>query len=89
MLQNGKELFRKSGLSQVGSDVQELIFTRPGPVNIRLENVGEHKESFTDFNSTVYENPNIIPPAEEVRPQQSQGSNLPSDPFKVNTLTLV
>jgi plastocyanin len=88
VLQNGKELFRKSGLSQVGSDVQELIFTRPGPVNIRLENVGEHKESYTGFNSTVYENPNI-PPAEEVRPQQSQGSNLPGDPFKVNTLTLV
>jgi plastocyanin len=88
VFQNGKELYRKSSLSQAGSDVQELIFTRPGPVNIRVENVGENKESYTDFNSRVYENPNITL-AEEAGLQQSQNSNLPSDPFKVNTLTLV
>jgi hypothetical protein len=88
VLQNGKDLFRKSGLSQAGSDVQELVFTRPGLVNIRVENVGENNESYAVFNSTVYENPNISP-AEEARLQQSKSSNLPSDPFKVNTLTLV
>lgn len=85
--QNGNELVRKSGLSQVGSDVQEFIFSKAGPINIRIENVGDIKGSFTNFNSTVYENPNVSGGAQQQ--QQSQGSNLPTSPFKVNTLTLI
>ena len=57
--QDGAELLRKSGFSQVGADVQEFVFSKPGPINVRIENVGDNKDSFTDFNSTVYENPNI------------------------------
>ena len=57
--QNGEELLKKSGGSQVGSDVQEFVFSKPGPIIVRIENVGDNKDSFTEFNSTVYENPNI------------------------------
>jgi plastocyanin len=85
--QNGNELVRKSGLSQVGSDVQEFIFSKVGPINIGIENVGDNKGSFTNFNSTVYENPNISGLGQQ--PQQPEGSNLPTNPFKVNTLTLI
>jgi hypothetical protein len=85
--QNGKELLRKSGGSQVGSDVQEFVFSKPGPINVRIENVGDNKDSFTDFNSTVYENPNVS--AAGIQKQKSTGSNLSTDPFKVSTLTLV
>jgi plastocyanin len=84
--QNGKELLRKNGLSQVGSDIQEFIFSNAGPINIRIENVGDNKGSFTVFNSTVYENPTISGAAQQ---QQSQSGNLPTNPFKVSTITLI
>ena len=84
--QDGAEL-RKSGFSQVGADVQEFVFSKPGPINVRIENVGDDKDSFTDFNSTVYENPNIS--AARIHQQQSSNNNLPADPFKINSLTLV
>ena len=85
--QDGAELLRKSGFSQVGADVQEFVFSKPGPINVRIENVGDNKDSFTDFNSTVYENPNIS--AAGIHQQQSSSNNLPTDPFKVSSLTLV
>ena len=75
-------------ISQVGSDVQEVIFSKSGPINIRVENVGDEKGSFTDFNSTVYENPRMSRTVQQQQ-QQQQSSGLPSNPFKVNTLTLV
>lgn len=85
--QDGAELLKRSGFSQVGADVQEFVFSKPGPINVRIENVGDNKESFTDFNSTVYENPKIS--ASEIDQQQSSSNNLPTDPFKVSSLTLV
>jgi plastocyanin len=85
--QDGAELLRKSGFSQVGADVQEFVFSKAGPINMRIENVGDNKDSFTDFNSTVYENPNIS--AARIHHQQSSNTNLPADPFKINSLTLV
>ena len=36
---------------------------------------------------TVYENPNIS--AARIHQQQSSNNNLPDDPFKINSLTLV
>ena len=63
------------------------MFSMPGPINVRIENVGDNKDSFTDFNSTVYENPNIS--GSEIHQQQSSSNNLPTDPFKVSSLTLV
>jgi plastocyanin len=85
--QDGAELLRKSGFSQVGADVQEFVFSKAGPISVRIENVGDNKDSFTDFNSTVYENPNIS--AARIHHQQSSNTNLPADPFKINSLTLV
>ena len=78
---------RKSGFSQVGAEVQEFVFSKPGPINVRIENVGDYKDSFTDFNSTVYENPNISDV--KIHQEQSSNNNLPANPFKINSLTLV
>ena len=85
--QNGEELLRKSGFSQIGSDVQEFVFSKAGPISVQIENVGDNKNSFSEFNSTVYENPN----GSEARTQlqRSTSSNLPANPFKVSPLTLV
>jgi hypothetical protein len=88
IFQNGKELLRRSSLSQVGADVQVFIFTKPGVVNIRIENVGDNKQSFTAFNSTVFENLSVSAGGAN-QLQQSSSSNLPPNPLKVSTLTLV
>ena len=88
IFQNGKELLRRSSLSQVGADVQEFVFTKPGVVDIRIENVADNKQSFTAFNSTVFENLSVSA-AGANQLQQSSSSNLPPNPFKVSTLTLV
>ena len=88
IFQNGEELLRRSGLSQVGADVQEFIFVKPGVINVRIENVADNKQSFTSFNSTVFENPSVSA-AGANQLEQSLGRNLPLNPFKVSTLTLV
>ena len=87
IFQNGDEILRKPSLSQVGSDVQKFIFTKPGVVKIRIENVGENEESFTTFNSIVYEN--LVSKTDSNQLEMSQSSNLPINSYRINTLTLV
>ncbi|MFZ0557212.1 MAG: plastocyanin/azurin family copper-binding protein [Nitrososphaeraceae archaeon] len=90
ILQNEKELVRTSGLSEVGSDTQHYIFSEPGPINMRVENVGNDNYSFTEFSSTVYENPKLTAAdVERISSHQPTSANLPTNPFKVNTLTLI
>jgi len=84
IFQDGKEIASKSGLSQIGSDTQEFIFDKPGPVYFKVSNVGD-KKSYSNFNSTVYYNPSI----QGVQQKSTVGLNLPTNPFKVSTLTLV
>jgi len=37
--QNGKELFRDSGLTQIGGDYRNFIFETSGPIEIRFQNI--------------------------------------------------
>ncbi|HKQ21304.1 MAG TPA: hypothetical protein VJS91_04645, partial [Nitrososphaeraceae archaeon] len=66
---------------------QKFIFTKPGVVKIRIENVGENEESFTTFNSIVYEN--LVSKTDSNQLEMSQSSNLPINSYRINTLTLV
>ena len=81
VFQNGKEIARKSGLLQVGSDTQEFTFDRTGPVYFKVSNVGD-KKSYSNFNSTVYGSNNT-------GFNRKSTTSLPTNPFKVSTLTLV
>jgi hypothetical protein len=54
--ENGTEIDRISDISQVGSDSQMMLFSEPGPITIRIENVG-NTPAYTEFNTLVYENP--------------------------------
>jgi hypothetical protein len=89
ILQNEKELLRTSGISEVGSDTQHYIFSEPGPIDVRVKNVGNDNDSFTKFTSTVYENPKLSAADVEKISSQQPSANLPTNPFKVNTLALV
>jgi plastocyanin len=88
IFQNRNEVLRKASLSQAGSDVQKFSFPKLGPINIKVENVGDDMHSFTDFNSTVYENPSTSATGHQGQ-HQAQSNSLPTNPFKVNTLTLI
>ena len=52
---NGTEVDRISDLIEVGADVQKVVFDKPGPVTIRIENVG-NTPAFTEFRTLAYEN---------------------------------
>jgi len=55
IFQNGKEIFRDEGLSQIGGDYRNFVFTDSGSIIIRIE--GIHSSSiFTDEDVTVFGN---------------------------------
>jgi plastocyanin len=54
---NGTEIDRISNaFSEVGTDIQKVIFSGPGPIAIRIENVGD-TPAYTQFGTLVYNNP--------------------------------
>ena len=89
LMQNGKQLERIPSISQVGMNVQHFVFSNSGPATIRIENVGGTKSSFTQFNTTVYDNPSISSAAANQLATQYKSANSQSNPFAVNPLTLV
>ena len=89
LMQNGKQLERIPSISQVGMNVQHFVFSNSGPATIRIENVGGTKSSFTQFNTTLYDNPSISSAAANQLASQYQSANSQSNPFAVNPLTLV
>jgi plastocyanin len=56
ILQNGQEVYRTSGITQVGSSAQTFTFTSGGQAIIKVESA-DNKSSFVQFGTTVYENP--------------------------------
>lgn len=80
--QNGKEVFRDTGRTQVGGDYRNVIFEESGPIEIRFENIVsagssgissgaralvEHPEFRTIvFTTMVYENPEKTSTSEKV-----------------------
>jgi len=76
IIQNGEELFRDQGVTSVGGDFRSIVFDKPGPVEIRFENIqgsgSSPKESAARaapdnpsfrtvaFSTMVYENPKDV-----------------------------
>lgn len=56
VLQNGQEIYRTNGITQIGSSVQTFAFASEGKVIIKIENA-DNKSSFVQFGTTVYKNP--------------------------------
>ncbi len=90
LIQNGKQLERIPSISQVGMNLQNFVFANSGPIIIRIENIGGVKSSFAQFNTTVYDNPNISSSsANKLASQYESANNQANNPFKVSPLTLV
>jgi len=76
LIQNGKEVFRDEGLTQIGGDYRKYIFEEPGTLEIRFENIQSWGTSEIQsiarvpvddpslrsimFTTIVYENPNKL-----------------------------
>jgi len=80
--QNGQEVFRDTGLTQVGGDYRNVIFEKSGPIEIRFQNIVsggssgissgaresvEHPEFRTVvFTTMVYDNPERVTTSEKI-----------------------
>lgn len=55
--QNSQTLEKASGISEIGSGTFQYTFLEPGPIAVKIENVG-NTPAFTEFKTLVYQNPN-------------------------------
>lgn len=72
IIQNGKELFRTDGATQIGGDYKYFVFKEPGSAAFRFQNIGGGS-SFVEFSTLIYQNPNatstqvpVIQPARNI-----------------------
>ena len=56
ILQNNTELYRTTGITQVGSSAQTFAFNSTGPTIIKVESA-DNRSSFVQFGTFVYKNP--------------------------------
>ncbi|MFL6498915.1 MAG: hypothetical protein ACJ70U_09545 [Nitrososphaera sp.] len=57
ILQNGRDIDRVNALTEIGTGIHKYIFSRADVITIRIENVGDNKESYSQLNTIVYANP--------------------------------
>jgi hypothetical protein len=87
IIQGGKQLERIPSVTQYGINVQHYVFSNSGPISIGIENVDAVKSSDVQFNTIVFDNPNISSAAAS---QLAAVANKQlSNPFAVSYLTLV
>ena len=87
LIQGGKQLQRIPSITQAGMNVQHYVFSNSGPTTIRIENVGAQKSSDIQFNTIVFDNPNISSAA--ANQLAAAVNRQSSNPFVVSYLTLV
>ncbi|MGD1834205.1 MAG: plastocyanin/azurin family copper-binding protein [Nitrososphaeraceae archaeon] len=59
LIQNDTVLEKRIDISEVGFDAQTYVLSNPGPIKIKIDNVG-NTPSYTEFNTLVYQNPNVM-----------------------------
>jgi len=86
LIQNGKEIYRTNGITQIGASVEKYAFSTPGNLTIKIESTQDPR-SFSQYGTIVYDNPNPTSPNISGNIQNTQAKS-PSFGF-INTLTLV
>lgn len=87
IIQGGKQLQRVPTTTQYGINVLHYVFSNSGPIIISIENIGAVKSSDVQFNTLVFDNPNISSAA--ANQLAAAANKQSSNPFAVNYLTLV
>ncbi len=83
LIQNGKEIYRTNGITQMGSSAEKYIFNSPGKVIIKLES-GQDPHSFIESGTIVYKNPDSFNNTGNI-----QNTSKPSSSGLINSLVLV
>lgn len=83
IIQDGKEVYRTSGITQVGSSAERYTFSSPGKVTIKLES-NQDPRSFVQYGTIVYQNPNTT-----ISSSKNNLQNNPKPSEFINPLTLV
>ncbi|MDQ6723305.1 MAG: cupredoxin family copper-binding protein [Thermoproteota archaeon] len=83
LIQNGKEIYRTNGITQMGSSAEKYIFNSPGKVIIKIES-GQDPHSFIEYGTIVYKNPNSFDNTGNI-----QNISKPSSSGLINSLALV
>ena len=86
LIQNGKEIYRTTGITQIGSSAVKYAFSAPGNLTIKIES-NQDPSSFSQYGTIVYDNPH---PTSHNMSGPMQNSQAQSSPLGfINTLTLV
>jgi plastocyanin len=84
LIQNGKEIYKTNGITQLGSSVEKYIFDSPGKAIIKIESSQDPRSSI-EYGTLVYKNPNSA--------SSNSGSNIQNTKSSsfgfINSLTLV
>lgn len=56
LIQNGKEIYRTNGITQIGSSTQSYTFNNEGKTIIKIES-GDDPNSYVQFGTMIYKNP--------------------------------
>ncbi len=84
LVQNGKEIYRSNGHTEMGSSTEKYTFNSPGNLTIKIESSQDHS-SFLQYGTLVYKNPNSSNNTTNI-----QNTSNHSSPFGfINSLTLV
>jgi plastocyanin len=59
IIQNGGELFSTNGATQFSGDYKYFVFENPGPVEIKLEKIG-NTDLFVSYSTMVFQNPSEV-----------------------------
>ena len=87
LIQGEKQLQRIPSITQAGMNVQHYVFSNSDPTTIRIENVGAAKSSDIQFNTIVFDNPNISSAAAN---QLAAAANRQSNnPFTASYSTII
>ncbi len=81
LIQNGKEIYRTNGITQLGSSIEKYVFNSAGKLVIKLEN-RQDPSSFVEYNTIVYKNPNLSSFNNKIY-------NTKSAPGLLNSLTII
>ena len=57
LIQNGKEIYRTNGHTEMGSSAEKYTFIHPGNLSIKIES-SQDPRSVMEYNTIVYKNPN-------------------------------
>ncbi len=84
LIQNGKEIYKINGHTEMGSSAEKYIFNSPGNTTIKIES-SQDPSSFLQYGTIVYKNPSSSNNANNIQ----NISNHSSSSGIISSLTIV